>query len=58
LFNLTYMLSFPDQNALRVGWQKFVTDPEWDVLKADPQYADTVSKIHNIVLRPLACSQI
>ncbi len=56
--NLTYMLSFPDQNALRVGWQKFVTDPEWDVLKADPQYADTVSKIHNIVLRPLACSQI
>jgi len=56
--NLTYMLTFPNQDAQREGWRRFLADPDWDKLKRDPQYADTVSKIHNVLLRPLACSQI
>ena len=33
-------------------------DPEWTKLKADPAYADTVSNITNLILRPAAGSQI
>jgi len=44
--------------AMEKGWAAFRSDPEWDKLKKDPQYKDTVSNITNIVLRPAACSQI
>ena len=32
--------------------------PEWDKLKNDPQYKDTVSAITNIILKPTPYSQI
>ncbi len=56
--NLTYMLAFDDMDALKRGWSAFLKDPAWEKLKKDPQYADTVSNITNIVLRPAAGSQV
>jgi hypothetical protein len=56
--NLTYMVGFENIEAQKEGWKKFGGDPAWDKLKNDPQYADTVSKIHNTLLRPLPYSQI
>ncbi|MBN1816028.1 MAG: NIPSNAP family protein [Sedimentisphaerales bacterium] len=56
--NLTYMVGFENLEAQKEGWKKFIADPAWKSLSNDPQYADTVSKIHNILLRPLPYSQI
>ena len=43
---------------MEAAWAAFMKDPEWQRLKADPTYADTVSNITNLVLRPLPGSQI
>ena len=58
--NLTYMLAFKDEGELNANWQRFRTDPEWQKLKAMPEYADKaiLSGITNILLRPAAGSQI
>jgi hypothetical protein len=56
--NLTYMLAFDDMEAKEKGWAAFINSPEWDKLKRDPQYADTVSRITNIMLHPACGSQI
>ncbi len=56
--NLHYMLGFDDQAALDAAWGKFMKDPDWIKLKADPKYADTVSNITNWILRPLPGSAI
>ena len=58
--NLTYMLTFPDDDARKEAWNKFRSDPEWLKLKVMPEYADKniVSKIWNRVLKPAPYSQI
>jgi hypothetical protein len=58
--SLTYMLSFPDLNALTERWKAFVADPEWKKLSNDPRYhfEEIVSNITNLILNPLNCSQI
>jgi hypothetical protein len=56
--NLTYMLSFEDEAAMKKGWANFGQDPDWKTLRDDPQYRDTVSTITNLVLRPASSSQI
>lgn len=56
--NLTYMLGFDDKEASEAAWAKFLADPEWLKLKADPKYKDTVSNITNTFLRPEPGSQI
>lgn len=56
--NLTYMLSFESAAAQEAAWAAFIKHPDWEKLKADPKYADTVSRITNLVLRPLPGSQI
>ena len=58
--SLSYMVSFADMAALTAAWKKFVADPGWKKLSTDPQYAyeELVSSITNLVLSPLACSQI
>jgi hypothetical protein len=56
--NLTYMVGFDDAAAMDAAWVKFRADPGWLTLKGDPQYADTVSNITNLVVRPAAGSQI
>lgn len=56
--NLTYMLGFDDMAANKKGWDTFMAHPDWKKLRSDPAYADTVSNITNIMLRPASCSQI
>jgi len=56
--NLTYMVGFDNKEAQETAWEKFMSDPGWLRLKADPAYKDTVCNITNILLRPAASSQI
>jgi hypothetical protein len=56
--NLTYLLSFENEEAMKKSWSNFGQDPAWKSLSGDPQYKDTVSKITNLVLRPGSSSQI
>jgi len=56
--NLSYMVGFDSPDAQAAGWKKFSADPDWKRISKDPVYKDTVSNITNLVLRPLACSQI
>jgi len=55
--NLTYMLSFENEEAKKKAWDTFLKHPTWDKLKKDPKYKDTVSRITNLMLRPVAGSQ-
>jgi hypothetical protein len=56
--NLTYMVGFDDMEALEAGWKAFMAHPDWNALKNDEQYKDTVSNITNWILRPTAASEI
>jgi len=58
--NLTYMLSFADQNDLDAKWDVFRNDPAWKKLKTSPRYAfeEIVSNISNLIMSPTAYSQI
>lgn len=55
---LTYMLSFPDLQSMQKAWRTFLDDPEWKDLSQDQTYANTVSRIVNVVLQPINGSQI
>jgi len=56
--NLTYMLGFADEAAKDAAWKAFLAHPKWHALRDDPQYADTVSRITNIILDPAPCSEV
>ncbi len=56
--NLTYMLSFDNEEAQKAAWGKFGQDPDWKKISKDDYYKDTVSNITNLILRPAAGSQI
>ncbi len=58
--SLTYMLSFNDLTDLERGWNAFRVDPAWKKLSGSSRYnyEEIVSNITNLVLSPLACSQI
>src|SRR2546421_14878 len=56
--HLTYMLSAENREAHEKHWGAFGKHPIWNKMKNDPQYADTVSQIHNRFLVPTAYSQI
>ena len=56
--HLTYMLVFDDMRARDEAWDRFRNDPEWDRLSADPYYANTVSAITDVILRPTGYSQV
>ena len=56
--NLTYMLAFDDDAAMARGWNAFRNDPDWNRLKNDESYKDTVSTITNLILRPIVGSQV
>ncbi len=58
LANLTYMLAFASPAEKEAAWKRFLAHPDWQKLKADPQYKDTANKITNIMLRPSKGSQI
>ena len=56
--SLTYMLTHESMAARDEGWAKFNSDPEWRKLSANPYYAETVSSVTDIILRPTGFSQI
>jgi NIPSNAP/TAT (twin-arginine translocation) pathway signal sequence len=56
--HLAYMLCSADRPTHAKNWQAFLDHPTWKTLVADPQYADTVSKITSRFLVPAAYSQI
>ncbi len=56
--NLTYMLVFDSMEERDKNWKTFVDHPDWKKLAADPQYADTVSNISDIILSPAPFSQV
>ena len=56
--NLTYMLAFDDESAMTKAWDAFRGDAEWKRLSGDASYKDTVTTITNLVLRPVAGSQV
>ncbi|MGA9668121.1 MAG: NIPSNAP family protein [Terracidiphilus sp.] len=58
--NLTYMLSFAGTAELEAKWDLFRGDPDWKKLSTSPRYSSDqlVTNITNLLLSPLACSQI
>jgi hypothetical protein len=56
--HLAYMLCSPDKDTHKTNWQAFLDHAVWKRLVADPQYADTVSKITSRFLVPAPYSQI
>jgi hypothetical protein len=56
--NLTYMLSFPNEQDQKKAWDTFRSDPEWKRLSAAEEYKDAVSNVTNLILRPSAASQV
>jgi len=58
--NLTYMLGFESMEEQKAAWKRFVSDPDWQELRAIPEYADEkiIRGITNLSLRPADCSQI
>jgi len=56
--HLTYMLGFKDTAAREQGWSAFSRNKDWNRIKNDPRWADTVSTIHASFLRPAAYSDI
>lgn len=58
--NLHYMLAFKDMAELDAQWDVFRNDPAWKKLSSNPRYAfdQIVTNITNLVLSPLACSQL
>lgn len=57
---LTYMLSFANLAELEKSWAAFSADPDWKKMQGSPRYnyEAIVSNISNLVLSPLAASQI
>src|SRR6201999_3672852 len=57
---LTYMLSFANLAELEKSWAAFSADPDWKKLSSSPRYSyeSIVSNISNLILSPLAASQI
>lgn len=56
--NMTYMLSAESKEDHDNHWKAFGGHPEWNRMKALPEYADTVSTITNYFLVPTEYSQI
>ena len=58
--SLTYMLSLSGTDELDARWTAFRDNPDWKKLSSNPRYAyePIVSNITNLILSPLACSQI
>jgi hypothetical protein len=50
---LTYMLNFKDMEEHDASWKTFVDHPEWKVMSAKKEYANSVSNIRKVFLKPL-----
>jgi len=54
------MLAFESEDALKAAWGRFGQHPEWQKLRAMPEYADNriLRNIVNLPLKPTEYSQI
>ncbi|QEH34643.1 hypothetical protein OJF2_31840 [Aquisphaera giovannonii] len=55
---LTYMIMHPRREDATKNWDSFRQDPEWKALSSNPGYAENVSRVTALFLRPVAGSQI
>jgi hypothetical protein len=57
---LTYMLGLEGVDQLDAKWAAFASNPDWKKLSSSPRYAyePIVSSITNLILTPLAASQL
>ena len=56
--NLTYLTTYPSDDARLKAWEAFKVHPDWQVLKVVPKYKGSVSKIDKYVLMPKPYSQM
>lgn len=56
--NLMYMTTFKNQQSRDEHWKSFVDSPEWNKLKADKQYDNTVSHTDITFLYPTEYSDL
>ncbi len=56
--NLTYMVGDDDLPKLQAASKAFGSSPEWKQLNSMPEYANVVSKITSVFLKPALYSQI
>ncbi len=56
--NLTYMIAYKNMDERKAAWGRFSKDPDWQVLKGNQRYKDTVSKIQATYLVPAPYSQV
>jgi len=50
---LTYMLNFKDMEEHDSSWENFINHPEWKVMSTKEEYANTVSNIRKVFLKPI-----
>jgi hypothetical protein len=55
---LTYLLAFKDKADQAEAWSKFGPHPEWQRIIKLEEYANTVSQITRVFLKPLPYSQL
>lgn len=55
---LTYLLAFKDMAERDANWAKFGPNPEWQRIVKLPEYANTVSNIYRLFLKPMSYSQL
>lgn len=56
--NLTYMIAYKNMEERKAAWGRFSKHPDWQILKKNERYKDTVSKIVQKYLVPASYSQI
>lgn len=50
---LTYMLNFKNMEEHDASWKAFVEHPEWNAMKVKKEYANSVSNIRKVFLKPI-----
>jgi hypothetical protein len=50
--SLVYMLNFKDMAERDANWSTFVNHPEWNAMRVKDEYANSVSNIRKIFLKP------
>ncbi len=56
--NLTYMVCFDDEEAMKAAWPNFVKHPDWKTLSSVEKYKGTVSKNNKSYWTPKSYSQL
>lgn len=56
--NLTYLVAFDDMAQREKAWAEFRVNPDWNRIKDEPRWADTVTSIHASFLQPTGYSEI